>query len=379
MNDDKFEHLIELAVSENTAESLPQHNHIFPSDFESKLRKKIIETRTYAVSEQPVIKRENRGVSRQLSEKCLPVYIAPRIFAIVGVAASLIFALSIGITMLHRGESHEMLQSTAVPMEEVQSCWQTASIVTTTATTRAEEQTTQMVTKTDVAAEDAPMLIDHALNEPEPPATDTIPVPQMTEITIQTTEITTPTLVYELGDVDMDGKITFVDALLVRIDMQLAERGMSAQSLITDEQRALGNVNGQSLGQYWDGVSYSPEWRADLNDLGQQIKYEPYLLDEKDYQIIERIVLCQYLKNEPITARDYYSTYENYSNQMLLDKMKNDNSGSYQKYLVANKIKIKYLNIENFDCFATENDNNRSCYSLEEFWADMEILREMYC
>lgn len=373
MDDREFERLMEPLMAKIAEERIVPQNHKFSPDFEQKmLQKAIQEKKKEHIEESVCEKTVPHEIQHQKHDarikKSDPM--VSKQYAFGGIAACILLMMALG-TMFHYRNEPELLQSTAVPMEEVQSSVQTTSTVTTTATTLAEERKAQMVTTVATTT--------YAANESELSTADTMPVPQMTETTVQTTEITTPTLVYELGDVDMDGNITLVDALLVCIDMQLAERGLSAQSLITDEQRALGNVNGQSRGRYWDGVSYVPEWRSDLNDFGQQIKYEPYLLDEGDFIIIKCIVICQFLNNDPITIHDYTITYGNYSASLLLDQMKQENPEAYHKYQSAYKIAMKYLQIESIDCFGAENDNNSSCYSLEEFWADMEILREMYC
>lgn len=301
----------------------------------------------------------------------------------------------------YRSGSHEIAVTEIEPAATALTTETTT--VTTTATASPEETETmpavQTETETVTAAETAL------------PA-DTVPVPQTTVIpgttthtaaaetvtqktTLAKTTVTTihtttqattttaasPAPVYEMGDVDMDGKITFADALLVEIDYQLAERGMSAQSFLNDEQRALGNMNGKDDGRYWDGISYAPEWNGSLNEWGQQIKYEPYPLSGSDSQIIEKIVFWRNWMTEPVTAEDFQDdnrvvTYYNPQERRRLADMQENEPETYQEYDAYWQVYAKWSDVFYFEnkltAFLSDAD------SLTEFWADMEYLRGIY-
>ncbi len=140
---------------------------------------------------------------------------------------------------------------------------QTAQTVQTTAALPAETTAQPAETApaaTAPAATEAPAAAAHAETTPA----ETTPAPAETapaETAPAPAEPQTP--VFELGDVDMDGKITFVDAALVFIDIQLADVDRLDLSLLTDEQRALGDVDGKMGGlNHWI-------WNEDKQD------YEP--------------------------------------------------------------------------------------------------------
>ncbi len=131
-----------------------------------------------------------------------------------------------------------------------------------TVTVTAEDRTEPVsVTETDAVKEPAaamtamqtePLL----LTETAAAETQTEPLPLTGTATAETQTETTvtepPPPVYEMGDVDMDGQITFVDAALVKIDVHYAHNSSEAftNGVLTDKQRLLGNVDGSEADEY---------------------------------------------------------------------------------------------------------------------------------
>ena len=390
-------------------ERIPPQNHKFSPDFEKKLMQKAMQANRKPKMEEKAceiptfshIPRKKQAAQRKENDPTVSKH-----YAFGGMAACILIALTLG-TLFHYSDEPELLQSAAIPMEVIDSV-QTECTTETTGTTftktlngSANEKTTQ--TASTSAADRAEMTGSAEIawyeTEQSIPAattlqqttvslqtistqagttvTQTVTASETTSCTTETAETAPPAPVYVLGDVDMDGKITYADAMLVRIDMQLAERGMSEKSFLNDEQRAFGDADGKDSGRYWDGVSYAPEWNAELNDFGQQIRYERYLLNINDYEIIGRVAFLQTFGNERITIQDFLDKQLKYDTMYtaMVQNLKNGDAEKYQKYYDFMQIMKKYSNIQSFESFSDDTDMNVPQYSLKEFWADIEILR----
>jgi len=93
----------------------------------------------------------------------------------------------------------------------------------------------------------------------------------------------------------MDGRITYVDAALVMVDINLAQYGMLDHSLITEEQRALGNVNGLDNGKLLNTeVPYIEITDAETGALVTVNNYVAFPLEFEDYLAIHTVA---YLRN----------------------------------------------------------------------------------
>ena len=144
------------------------------------------------------------------------------------------------------------------------------------------------------------------------PPEDTPAVPAQTETAVLTeyaetapseaeptetmlTETAPSSVVYELGDVDMDGKITYVDAALVMVDYWLAKEGRLDESLINEKQRVLGNVNGLDDGQMLDPENPFSEYvDPETGEIQTISHFNPFPLSFQDYRIIYDVA---YLRN----------------------------------------------------------------------------------
>jgi hypothetical protein len=395
MDDREFERLMEPLMEKIAEERIVPQNHKFSPDFEQKLLQKAVQEKKKELIEESVRKKTVQHQKHDARIKKSDPIVSKH-YAFGGIAACILIAMTLEI-MFHYSNEPELQQSTAVPMEVLESEHTAITMASAVTIACAEDRVTQTVTT--VAADRTTLMTEQTQYEIESSAADTLSSSQITaQITIapiittvmqettgsettvitqttvttaQTTMTMPPTQTYELGDVDMDGKITFVDALLVEIDWKLAEKGMSAQSFLNDEQRALGDMDGQSLGRYWDGVSYQPEWRADLNGFGKQIIYEPYLLSSGDASIIKKMAFLRGFLGIDATV-DEAKEYKYYD----LEKNPEYNEPEkFERYQLVLQIYNKYSDPNQFECFFNENDNQSPHYSLEEFWTDMEILR----
>ncbi len=187
-----------------------------------------------------------------------------------------------------------------------------------TVTVTAEDRTEPVsVTETDAVTETAAITETRAAvtavqTEP-PPLTSTTAADTQTETTV--TEPPPP--VYEMGDVDMDGQITFVDAALVHLDWLYACQSEFLpennpdnppekewlltkwdHAPLTPEQRILGNVNGKADKLYLDETD-SPT----------------FPLSKEDAEIIFQVAKLRNWHQMDVSFEDYIEQHEEYLEQ----------------------------------------------------------------
>ena len=269
-------------------------------------------------------------------------------------------------------ETHTVQQTVTVTAEDRT---EPVSVTETDAVTEPAASMTAMQTETLLLTGTAA-----AKTQTEPlPLTGTTAAETQTE----TTAAEPPPLVYEMGDVDMDGQITFVDAALVSIDYNLAvqfahgEENLWECSPLTPEQRILGNVNGLDDGKMWTDA-------------------EPYPLSRDDAWIINHVAICRNWCDIDITVEEYIQDPEFYDaladpdkyvqiygeawNQKLLDavglwsSMSSAGIGWHYKEGIDRKGRniVEDLASENKELFM------EYAMTVEEFWENTEVMKEQY-
>ncbi|MBR6717014.1 MAG: hypothetical protein IKI77_01570 [Oscillospiraceae bacterium] len=247
---------------------------------------------------------------------------------------------------------------------------QTALTVQTTAALPAE--TTAQPAETAPAATEAP---DAAAPAETTPA-ETTPAPAETapaETAPAPAEPQTP--VFELGDVDMDGKITFVDAALVFIDIQLADVDRLDLSLLTDEQRALGDVDGKMGGLY--------HWRWDAEKQEYESSSEPFVFSHSykdsetntvykgDADIIERVaILRNWCGLSDLTISEYLARQE-YYDDFQVNWSQNADSESAQK--IADALGLYRLGLKNA-IWKTKYQEDHPDWTGTKDWIEHSVL-----
>ncbi len=172
----------------------------------------------------------------------------------------------------------------------------TKAQVTTVRT--AEETKPQPVSKAKPnvpAAAEKPAEADTEAAVPESPAETTV-----TEALPETTAPEPPAPVYEMGDVDMDGQITFVDAALVDLDT------------VYQMQHAFPS-DGKWVATLWDHAPLTPEQRQleDVNGNGNIFLTEDDIKSEfsrkkgSDNRIIYYVALYRNWCNMDVTTEQY--------------------------------------------------------------------------
>lgn len=272
---------------------------------------------------------------------------APRIVS--GAAAAACLAAVCGMGFLLRDDGMTMQSSTmetlvapeterpaettapafSAPPEQPAAPAQTAQTVQTTAALPAE--TTAQPAATAPAATEA--LAETAPAETTPAPAETAPA----ETAPAAAAPQTP--VFEPGDVDMDGKITFVDAALVFIDIQLADVDRLDLSLLTDEQRALGDVDGNAGGVYhWFWDEEKQDYRHSIEPFVLSSSYkdsETNTVYKGDADIIERVaILRNWCGLSDLTISEYLARQE-YYDAFWVNWSQNVDSESTQKLFDA--------------------------------------------
>ena len=256
-----------------------------------------------------------------------------------------------------------------------------------TVTVTAEDRTEPVsVTETDAVTEPAAAMTAMQ-TETAAAKTQTEPLPltgtTAAETQTETTATEPPAPVYEMGDVDMDGQITFVDAALVSIDYYLAvhfahgEETLWECSPLTPEQRILGNVNGLDDGKMWTDA-------------------EPYPLSREDANIICQVAMCRNWCDIDITVEEYIQDPEFYDALADPDKYVQIYGEVWnQKLLEAHSLQfsmrtagISWRYKEGIDRkgrnivedLASENKELFMEYAMtvEEFWENTEVMKEQY-
>ncbi len=228
-------------------------------------------------------------VARELAYK-KPVirHSGQRIAAISGMAACIAAVAGIGCLLQDDGLTQQSSNLEAMMQEVVTEPVQTAAEPAQTApavTAPPEEapavpaQTKTAPAVTEPAAEPTPTETEPAATEAPPAQTEpTRTQPPADLAPEQPAEPEPEQLVFEPGDVDMDGKITFVDAALVYIDTRLANYDRLDLSLLTDEQRALGNVDRQ--------IGYQNHWVWDEEKQDYAVIGVEFPLNNSSYDMI---------------------------------------------------------------------------------------------
>lgn len=306
MNDKEFDEIMQLVVSELAEERIPHQQHAFPPDFESRLIWQADEAghsareQNQERKDKPLLHTEKPAHSA-LRKK--PEILPARMSIFGGMAAGILIALTVGAVCLHN--DGEMIQSSEMPLEVMSSmpgdsaepagtaansAEERAAHTLRTVTTAAETgvpQTTQTVPIAEAAAatpsdESEPQHTAPAETEPQQTApAESAPQP--------------PALVYEMGDVDMDGQITYVDAALVALDVAYhsgAAGEWEDYTPLTAEQLLLANVNGLDDGEYRYLTDESGTYPLSL-DYKQYyagtFDTESYPLSMQDVWIIRRV------------------------------------------------------------------------------------------
>lgn len=244
---------------------------------------------------------------------------APRIVS--GAAAAACLAAVCGMGFLLRDDGMTMQSSTmetlvapeterpaettapafSAPPEQPAAPAQTAQTVQTTAALPAE--TTAQPAETAPAATESPAETAPAETTPAPAETapaETAPAAAAPQ-----------TPVFEPGDVDMDGKITFVDAALVKVEYSLACAGRLNESMITPEQRALGNVNGLDDGELLNAENPVIEYvDEETGELVQDNNYDPFPLGIEDFHTIQAVAELRNWYGLDITVEEYLNRQE---------------------------------------------------------------------
>lgn len=182
-------------------------------------------------------------------------------------------------------------ETPAVPAQTAAAVPEPAPAVTEAAADPSDEMPPVSVTEQPAApapAETAPAEPAETLPPAEPAeAAETEPAPAQP--------------VFEPGDVDMDGKITFVDAALVMVDINLARCGGLEESMMTEEQRALGNVNGLDDGSLLNQNLFSGE-----DTVLNESDYLSFALSNEDYWGIYYTALYRNWYGIDFSPADYF-------------------------------------------------------------------------
>ena len=311
----------------------------------------------------------------------------PKHYAFGGFAACLLVASTFGMIFQFQSgkmqlQNEKMQQSTAIPLEILDSGQITSSAVTTSAvTTSGSDRTTQTVTSTAVATSDIPVLTEWAEYETVLPVTEEtlLPQPLATEISVeitsitdmQTTSVTETTVattqttgipvsvpVYELGDVDMDGQITYVDAALVTIDYCFAAKfiGLWEASPLTPEQVQLGNVNG-------------------LNDCEYCTDYP---LSQADAAIIYHVAQYRKWYNMDITVEEYCQNPEYYDALADFDAYKSKYGETWSKSLEDSVKTYNEIHCAGFSRCFNKDFHGEFRLTPEAFYEKAEETRRMF-
>ncbi len=252
-------------------------------------------------------------IARELTYQKPPIRHTGRRLAAVGGMAACIAAVAGTAFLLHDdGLTQQSSNLDAVMLtadaEPAQTAADQPKAETAPAETAPPEDTPAVPAQTETAvlteyAETAP-------SEAEPAPTETM-----------LTETVPSSVVYELGDVDMDGKITYVDAALVMVDYWLAKEGRLDESLINEEQRVLGNVNGLDDGELLDPENPFSEYvDPETGEIHSSIiinNYQPFALSSEDYRIIWNVARLRNWYGADVSVSDFLAKEPQYWDEYL--------------------------------------------------------------
>ena len=180
-----------------------------------------------------------------------------------------------------------------------------------TVTVTAEDRTEPVsVTETDAVTEPAAAMT--AMQTEPLPLTSTTAADTQTE----TTATEPPPPVYEMGDVDMDGQITFVDAALVKIDVHYAHNSSEAftNGVLTDKQRLLGNADGSEADEYGVLTDEDAEIIYQTAKLRRwyetELTAEEYAGNSAYYQALERAYTEEMLLQSDEIWKAWYQSFQ---------------------------------------------------------------------
>ena len=195
-----------------------------------------------------------------------------------------------------------------------------------TVTVTAEDRTEPVsVTETDAVTEPAAAMTAMQtetllLTETAAAETQTEPLPLTGTATAETQTETTvtepPPPVYEMGDVDMDGQITFVDAALVKIDVHYAHNSSEAftNGVLTDKQRLLGNADGSEADEYGVLTDEDAEIIYQTAKLRRwyetELTAEEYAGNSAYYQALERAYTEEMLLQSDEIRKAWYQSFQ---------------------------------------------------------------------
>lgn len=267
----------------------------------------------------------------------------------------------------------------------------TKAQVTTVRTAEATKPQPVSKAKPNVpAAAEKPAEADTEAAVPEPPAETTV-----TEALPETTAPEPPAPVYEMGDVDMDGQITFVDAALVNLDNHY----QGAHAFPTEEW----------IPSLWDHAPLTPEQRQlkDVNHSGDIIlaEVDGFLTESfgrkgSDCRIIYYVAMYRNWFNMDVTTEqyandpDYYDLlayeYKSTTDWGALQQEWNSSLGdAEQLYVKINSGGIGFnwrddvevppgVLLNDFETAEEFYEYRQFKMTVEEFYEAAEVMKEKY-
>ena len=232
MENHEFEQLVELAIIEDTSEHIPHQKHTFPSDFEVQLRKKAAQAGYQPVSHSVMTKKKlAENHTHHISKHRESV--VPPIYAFGCLAACLLFSLGFGI-MLHQNDHESLMQSTAIPLEVLESKPAVSTAISTESTAYAAERAKQKITTATTVKTDVVELTENSIYETVTSITEPLIMGQITD----DIQITVTSQSIELPKVTTSTSVTSVSETTAR-SVETTETGAGGAVSVVSTLRAV--------------------------------------------------------------------------------------------------------------------------------------------